>query len=410
MKKLKLLTFICITQLVKAQAPQAIPYQAVARDNSGNLIINQTVSLRFTIHDATAGGTIVYLETQSKTTNSLGLFTANIGEGTVVSGTFAAINWSSGSKFMQVEMDATGGTNYTDMGTQQMLSVPYALNAANGNFTRAGNDISNSNSGNVGIGTITPAASAQMEVSSNTKGFLPPRMTAAERDAISNPVAGLVVYCTNCDELQVFNGTIWKNMSGAAASNATFPNVTICNQVWMNKNLDVSTYRNGDPIPKVTDPTIWAGLTTGAYCYYNNDSAQYAAVYGKLYNWYAVNDPRGLAPIGWHVPSDAEWGALETCLGGSSVAGGKLKEAGTAHWSSPNTGAINSSGFAGLPGGRRRDYGTFDSFGGYGFWWSSTEYQPFNAWTLALYYFAGYSSWGPNMKHFGFSVRCLMTE
>lgn len=110
-----------------AQAPQAIPYQAVARDNAGNPIASQAVSLRFTIHDATAGGTIVYRETQSKTTSALGLFTANIGEGTVVSGAFATINWGAGSKFMQVEMDAAGGTAYTDMGTQQMLSVPYSL-------------------------------------------------------------------------------------------------------------------------------------------------------------------------------------------------------------------------------------------------------------------------------------------
>jgi hypothetical protein len=112
---------------LKAQVPQAIPYQAVARDTAGNLIINQSISLRFSIHDSTAGGTVVYQETQSKTTNALGLFVANIGEGIIVNGTFSAINWANGNKFIQVEMDATGSTNYTDMGTQQMLSVPYAL-------------------------------------------------------------------------------------------------------------------------------------------------------------------------------------------------------------------------------------------------------------------------------------------
>ena len=96
----------------------------------------------------------------------------------------------------------------------------------------------------------------------------------------------------------------------------------------------------------------WATLTTGAYCYYNNDSATYAATYGKLYNWYAVNDPRGLAPAGWHVPSDAEWTELINCLGGEDVAGGKMKAV-SALWYSPNTGATNSSGFTGLPGGYR---------------------------------------------------------
>jgi hypothetical protein len=125
---------------INAQAPQSIPYQAVARDNLGLLIGNQAVSLRFSIRDLSAVGTIVYRETQSAVTNSLGLFTVNIGQGTVVSGTFSAINWASGSKFMQVEMDASGGTTYIDMGTQQMLSVPYALysNSSGGN---AGGDL-----------------------------------------------------------------------------------------------------------------------------------------------------------------------------------------------------------------------------------------------------------------------------
>ncbi len=112
---------------IYAQAPQAIPYQAVARDSSGNVLANQIISLRFSIHDSTAGGMVVYQETQNKTTSVLGLFTANIGEGVVVNGTFASIDWGSNSKFMQVELDANGGTNYIDMGTQQMLSVPFAL-------------------------------------------------------------------------------------------------------------------------------------------------------------------------------------------------------------------------------------------------------------------------------------------
>ena len=114
-----------------AQSPQAIPYQAVARDTSGNLITNHAVSLRFSIHAGSAVGTVVYKETQSAITNALGLFTVNVGQGTVVTGTFASVNWGSGNKFIQVELDATGGISYVDMGTQQMLSVPYALYAGN---------------------------------------------------------------------------------------------------------------------------------------------------------------------------------------------------------------------------------------------------------------------------------------
>ena len=118
-----------------AQVPQSIPYQAVARNTSGNLIANQNVSLRFSIHDATAGGTIIYQETQNATTNSLGLFTVNIGAGTSVIGTFSSINWGTNFKYTQVEIDPTGwnSTGYLDMGTNQMMSVPYALYAAHSN-------------------------------------------------------------------------------------------------------------------------------------------------------------------------------------------------------------------------------------------------------------------------------------
>jgi uncharacterized protein (TIGR02145 family) len=182
---------------------------------------------------------------------------------------------------------------------------------------------------------------------------------------------------------------------------------TICDQDWMIKNLDVDHYRNGDPIPQVTDPAIWATLTTGAWCWYANNSAN-GPVYGKLYNWFAVNDPRGLAPVGWHVPSDAEWTTLTDCLGGESVAGGKMKEAGTTHWQSPNTGADNSSGFTGLPGGARDPNGTFTvDFGYVGFWWSSTEYNTANAWDRDLYYGNAIAYRYYNGKAIGFSVRCV---
>lgn len=259
----------------------------------------------------------------------------------------------------------------------------------------------------VGIGTTTPATSAKLEISSTTQGFLPPRLTIAQRSAITNPALGLVIFCTDCDELQVYNGTIWKSMSGKAACiSPSLPSVTICNQVWMQKNLDVSTYRNGDPIPQVTDATAWSNLTTGAWCYYNNGPAN-NAVYGKLYNWYAVNDARGLAPTGWHIPSDAEWTTLSTCLGGDVVAGGKMKEVGLTHWLSPNTGADNSSGFAGLPGGNREINGTFNFLGSNGYFWSSTELPTSYAWYRSLNYINGSLNRSNYNKVFGLSVRCL---
>lgn len=119
--------FLLFIITASAQAPQGIPYQAVARNSSGAIIASHAVGLRFTIKDSTITGSIVYQETFSITTNSLGLFNINIGTGTAVSGTFSGINWGHNAKFMQVEMDTSGGTTYTDMGTQQMMSVPFAL-------------------------------------------------------------------------------------------------------------------------------------------------------------------------------------------------------------------------------------------------------------------------------------------
>lgn len=185
------------------------------------------------------------------------------------------------------------------------------------------------------------------------------------------------------------------------------PVVWICCDLWMTENLDVSTYSNGDPIPKVTDAATWAGLTTGAYCYYDNDSTTYAAAYGKLYNWYAVNDSRGLAPLGWHIPTDFEWTTLGACLGGVGVAGGHMKETGTTHWTTPNTGATNHSGFTGLPGGRRNDAGAFTAVGNNGYWWSYTDISTDSAWNRLLNYNNDNLDSSNDNKRFGFSVRCL---
>lgn len=208
---------------------------------------------------------------------------------------------------------------------------------------------------------------------------------------------------------EICGNNIDDNCNGHVDENCT-PSVTICNQTWMLKNLDVSKYRNGDDIPQVTDFTLWAGLTTGAWCYYQNNSAN-GTTYGKLYNWYAVNDPRGLAPLGWHVPSDAEWTTLETCLNPISPTGnvgGKMKETGTTNWATPNTGATNSSGFTGLPGGFRYYYGAFSVVGGYGTWWSSTEYNiTSDAWARYLSFNNGNIARFTNFKLYGFSVRCL---
>ena len=189
---------------------------------------------------------------------------------------------------------------------------------------------------------------------------------------------------------------------------------TICDQTWMVRNLDVSTYRNGDPIPQVTDPAAWAALTTGAWCYYFNDPA-YGPIYGKLYNWYAVTDPRGLAPIGWHVPTEPEWVTLVDCLGGEYIAGGKLKEIGTTHWFDPNIGATNETGFTALPGNIRQNTGDFSPssntpfLGIFGFWWTTSENPDVPGHGLDKYMIHDSESVqnGGDHKNTGCSVRCV---
>ncbi|MCX6159142.1 MAG: fibrobacter succinogenes major paralogous domain-containing protein [Ignavibacteriae bacterium] len=149
-----------------------------------------------------------------------------------------------------------------------------------------------------------------------------------------------------------------------------YKTVKIGNQEWMAENLNVGHYRNGDVIPQVQDDNEWENLRTGAWCYYENEKSN-GKTYGKLYNWYAVNDPRGLAPEGWHIPSDVEWNIIIDYLGGGDVAGGKMKA--KTKWESPNTGATNESGFTGLPGGLRGYDGIFYYIGKTADFWSSSE-------------------------------------
>jgi uncharacterized protein (TIGR02145 family) len=175
----------------------------------------------------------------------------------------------------------------------------------------------------------------------------------------------------------------------------------------MAENLRTTKYNDGTSITNVTSTSEWQNLTTEAYCNYknttNNDTI---ATYGRLYNWYAVNTGK-LAPEGWHVPTDAEWSTLTGYLGGESVAGGKLKETGTTHWGSPNTGATNETGFTALPGGHRLFNSAFEYLGYYGYWWSSTEVGSNTAYyRLVSYEYSSVNSLGYS-KLLGFSVRCV---
>lgn len=167
----------------------------------------------------------------------------------------------------------------------------------------------------------------------------------------------------------------------------------------MSENLKVTHYRNGDPIPQISDIKKWSEVRGGACCFCDKN---------VIYNWYAVNDPRGIAPRGWHVATNGEWKILMNLLGGYAIAGGKLKEAGIAHWSSPNTGATNSSGFTAIPNGYKVTSGYLINSKNIASFWTSTELNSHNAWHYTMYHNTPWLSCTAVNKNYGHSVRCVL--
>lgn len=369
---------LLICALLIAQAPTLIPYQAIARNASGEPLSSSTLNARFTIHDGTASGEVVWQELQTVSTSALGLFTEQLG-GSVP---LTAVNWANGAKFMQVELDL--GNGFVDIGTQQLLSVPYALHA--------------------GSVQLDVSATGDTLFVGDGSYVLIPGISLANNGgsaSISEHTCGT----TNVHNSNLVYGSVTDHEGNV------YKTIIIGSQEWMAENLNLSSYADGTPLPEVTDPLEWAELTTGAWCYYNND-ANYACPYGKLYNWYACVDTRQLCPVGWHVPTDDDWLALTNYLDGVEFAGGKMKttgtvEASTGFFLSPNADASNSSGFSAIPGGGRYSAGTFDLIGAQACWWSSTAGSETNAWDRYLHYNFGSAFRGSGAKPFGFSVRCL---
>ena len=217
------------------------------------------------------------------------------------------------------------------------------------------------------------------------------------------------------------NSTTYSNEFSLFTS---IPTITIGTQEWTTQNLDVSTYTDGTLIPQVTDSSAWVNLTTGAWCYYKNNTGN-GVIYGKLYNWYAivgiwnnasstnVSLRKKITPNGYHMPSNDEWNVLINYLGGEGQAGGKSKETGLTHWTTPNLSATNSSGFTALPGGNRNRDGIFEYISDKCTFWTINEVSlsfPNNqmVWIKSLDYnsgnfVAGYADY----KRSGYSVRIL---
>lgn len=223
-------------------------------------------------------------------------------------------------------------------------------------------------------------------------------------DVTSFADTGLVVNSTYIYRVVAYGTEGYSVSYSNLATITVCPAVTIGTLTWTTQNLNVDHYRNGDPIPQVTDPTAWANLKTGAWCYYKNITAN-GVVYGKLYNWYAVNDPRGLAPHGWHVATKAEWIALTDFLGGAAIAGGAMKS--TTYWSAPNTGATNSSGFTALAGGARIADAAFSSQGIWGAWWTADNDSEGISFYHILYNDNTKSEGYHIYNEYGMAVRCV---
>jgi uncharacterized protein (TIGR02145 family) len=371
---------LLFSTMLFAQAPALIPYQAIARNTTGEPLSSSTLSARFTIHDGTANGTSVWQELQTVFTDELGLFAVQLGSSVAMS----SVNWAAGAKFMQVEIDL--GQGFVDMGTQQLLSVPYAFYAEDApdkqqlSVSETGDTLFLENGGFV----IIPGIS------------------------IANNGGGSDINVHSCGTPNIHNSDLTYGSMTDQEGNV-YKTIVIGTQEWMAENLNTSIYRNGDAIPTNLDNPSWQGTTSGAWAYFNND-ASYACPYGKLYNWYTCVDARQLCPVGWHVPTDPEWTVLTNYLGGEDVAGGKMKTTGietvTGLWISPNAFATNSSGFSGAPGNSRYYDGEYYFFG-FAFWWSSSVGYDDYPWYRYLLYNDGFAGRLISNKQNGFSVRCL---
>lgn len=451
--KLRIIILILFPMFALAQqTPQKINFQSVLRNNSGEVVGNRLVNIRISILSGSSSGTNVFSETHIKTTDALGLISLQIGTGSPVAGIFSNINWGIQAYFIKLEADFNGGTTYEFLGTQELMSVPFALYAGKTdtsvldlanrfstklnvtdtfnmllNYRNALNDkapiISPTFTGTVvgidktmvGLENVDNTSDLTKPISEATQLALYDKVNLIDTgtmlstylrktDAIITDLQNQVAL------LSSYTSLLASGLVDIDGNN--YPVVKIGNQIWMKENLRVRRYNNGTAIlfdasggsdGNGSDFT-WGGLTYGAHTLYAHDSTATPSnltKYGYLYNWYAAKgistageiantDTLNICPTGWHVPTDTEWTTLIDYLGGENVAGGKMKSTGTVYWGGDNTEATNESGFSGLPGGIRRYDGFFSDNGGDGYFWSASEFDISHAWNRDLFYGDGF--------------------
>ena len=436
MKKLyTLVSAVLLYVSLWAQAPQKFSYQAVIRNANNALIIDQKVGIRISLLQGSETGTAVYTETHTPITNTNGLVSLSIGGGAILSGDFTKIDWSKGPYFVKTETDLTGGTNYQLIAISELMSVPYALYALNGQPGPKGDTGEQGPAGKDGVqgpkgdtGLQGPKGDQGIQGSSGKDGVQGPKGDKGEQglpgsskdeQKLSVSLTGDTLYLQNggfviIPDLSKSNhkptSGFGENISDIDGN--TYKTIYIGTQQWMGENLKTSKYNNGDPIPNVTDSKEWSNLTTGAWSYHKND-VTFDTKYGKLYNWYAIssttNDNKNVCPTGWHVPTDAEWTILSDYLGGMAYAASKMKEVKELEiWYTHNSDATNSSLFTGKPGGVRSPSGEYALLYYYGYWWSSSEGTYSNAGLSRAVDGINTSLSAPNYgKNGGLSIRCL---
>lgn len=407
----------CSALSVFSQAPQSISYQAVVRNVDGSVLQNGNTSFSFIIRKSNPQGEAVYQERHDVMTNAQGLFNASIGMGYEQTGSIENIAWAEDNYFLQIQRNING--QWIEMGSQQMMSVPYTLyaNQVPSRVSQTGDTLYVGKTSVIvpGISAANAPAPVLGCTELNACNYNPAATQddgscvitgAACNDNNANTVNDVINAQCNCAGSTLINGLYYVGNGVTDIDGNTYNSIVINGQEWMGKNLAVSKYRNGDPITTGLSNTNWANTTSGAYAIYG-DLAANNTTYGKLYNWYAMTDSRGVCPTGWHVPSETEWFVLENFLGGILDAGGKMKS--TTGWTTPNIAATNISGFTGLPGGYRLVNGTYNHLLSYGYFWTTTPYDPDPnfTWYHALKFDDSIIFRSQFLKRAGMSIRCL---
>jgi uncharacterized protein (TIGR02145 family) len=406
MKSKKALRLLCLiigltiflNMEMLSQAPLYIPYQAAIRNANNGVLSNQDIQVRFRIHSFDIDGPIIWEETQSLQTSSLGLINTQLG----LNSDLASISWGAGDFFLQIEVDYSNSGNYVEIGRQQLMSVPYALFA---------NESIRSQVALNGISSVSSVGDTLFL--SGGQFIIVPGISGANGG--SSPVVGSSV----CDNPENFNPNL-EYGSVTDVEGKAYKTIQIGIQEWMAENLSVKKFSNGDEIVNVVNDSVWSNSNQAAWCYYANDSVS-VCPYGLLYNWAVVNDSRNVCPVGWHVPTTIDWlimlleldpDSQGNCTGCyySTSAGGPLKSQGYYFWSPPNANATNSTGFSGLPGGYRFQTAVFISRNLYAYYWTANVNGSNNPYYTRLNYQNNNAEQGTGNVRQGMSIRCVRNQ